>query len=118
VSDFEQTIAQRLVLFEFMTTKPDRDVPTMMAGNKWTELLTCPNCKASGLVHLSQPEGRGYDFNAEVVPAGFRVVCTNMAKSFLVALATGMRSAATQVHCNLPVTGVAIRGKPARPRPI
>jgi hypothetical protein len=46
----------------------------MSAGPQWTELLTCPNCGQSGLVHLSQPEGRVYDFSVEAVPAGFKVV--------------------------------------------
>jgi hypothetical protein len=30
--------------------------------------------RQSGAVHLSQPEGRVYDFNVEAVPAGFKVV--------------------------------------------
>ena len=54
----------------------------MMAGTKWTELLTCPNCRHSELIHLSQPEGRAYDFNVEAVPAGFRVVGTEYAETF------------------------------------
>ena len=40
----------------------------MQAGNKWTELLTCPACGQSGIVYLSQPEGRVYDFSASESP--------------------------------------------------
>jgi hypothetical protein len=32
------------------------------------------NCGQSGLIHLSQPEGRAYDFSVEAIPAGFKVV--------------------------------------------
>jgi len=54
----------------------------MSAGTKWTELLTCPNCRQSGLIHLSQPEGRAYDFSVEVVPAGFKVVRAEYGDTF------------------------------------
>jgi hypothetical protein len=69
----------------------------MMAGTEWTELLTCPNCGQSGPVHLSQPEGRVYDFSVEAVPAAFKVVQPEYGETFFVALATGMRSRTTQV---------------------
>ena len=55
----------------------------MMAGTKWTELLTCPNCRRSGLIHLSQPEGRAYDFSVEAVPAGFKVVRAEYGDTFI-----------------------------------
>jgi hypothetical protein len=54
----------------------------MRAGTQWTELLTCPNCGQSGPVHLSQPEGRVYDFSVEAVPAGFKVVRTAYGETF------------------------------------
>jgi hypothetical protein len=54
----------------------------MMAGTKWTELLTCPNCRQSGLIHLSQPEGRDYGFSVEAVPAGFKVVRREYGETF------------------------------------
>jgi hypothetical protein len=54
----------------------------MRAGTKWTELLTCPDCGQSGPVHLSQPEGRVYDFSVEGVPAGFKVVRTEYGETF------------------------------------
>jgi hypothetical protein len=54
----------------------------MQAGNKWTELLTCPACGQSGIVHLSQPEGRVYDFSVEAVPAAFKVVHTEFGETF------------------------------------
>jgi hypothetical protein len=54
----------------------------MMAETKWTELLTCPNCRQSGPVHLSQPEGRAYDFSVEAVPVGFKVVRTEYSETF------------------------------------
>lgn len=54
----------------------------MRAETQWTELLTCPNCGQSGPVHLSQPEGRVYDFSVEAVPAGFKVVGTEYGETF------------------------------------
>jgi hypothetical protein len=54
----------------------------MMAGTKWTELLTRPSCRQSGPIHLSQPEGRAYDFSVEAVPAGFKVVRTEYGETF------------------------------------
>jgi hypothetical protein len=54
----------------------------MGAGTKWTELLISPNCRQSGPVHLSQPEGRVYDMSVEAVPAGFKVVRTEYGESF------------------------------------
>ena len=54
----------------------------MTAGTQWTELLTCPNCGQSGLVRLSQPEGRVYDFSVDAVPAGFKVVRTEYGETF------------------------------------
>ncbi len=54
----------------------------MRAGTKSTELLTCPNCGQSGPVHLSQPEGRVYDFSVEAVPAGFKVVRMEYGEAF------------------------------------
>jgi hypothetical protein len=54
----------------------------MQAGNKWTELLTCPACGQSGIVYLSQPEGRVYDFSVEAVPAAFKVVHTEYGETF------------------------------------
>ena len=54
----------------------------MQAGNKWTELLTCPACGQSGILYLSQPEGRVYDFSVEAAPAGFKVVSTEYGETF------------------------------------
>ena len=54
----------------------------MSAGTKWTELLTCPNCTRSGLTHLSQSEGRAFDFSVEAVAAGFKVVHTVYGETF------------------------------------
>jgi hypothetical protein len=54
----------------------------MTAGTQWSELLTCPNCGQSGPVHLSQPEGRAYDFSVEAVPVGFKVVRTEYGETF------------------------------------
>ena len=54
----------------------------MIAGTNWTELLTCPDCRQSGLIHLSQPEGRAYDFSVEAMPVGFKVVCTEFGETF------------------------------------
>jgi hypothetical protein len=70
----------------------------MQAGNKWTELLTCPACGQSGILYLSQPEGRVYDFSVEAVPAAFKVVHTEYGETFFVALATNMPSPSTQAH--------------------
>jgi len=57
-------------------------VCAMRAETQWTESLTCPNCGQSGPVHLSQPEGRVYDFSVEAVPAGFKVVRTEYGETF------------------------------------
>ena len=54
----------------------------MRAETQWTELLTCPNCGQSGPVHLSQPEGRVYDFSVNAVPAGFKVVRMEYGETF------------------------------------
>jgi hypothetical protein len=54
----------------------------MRAGTKWTEVLTCPDCGQSGPVHLSQAEGRVYDFSVEAVPAGFKVVRIEYGETF------------------------------------
>jgi hypothetical protein len=70
----------------------------MQAGNKWTELLTCPACGQSGIVYLSQPEGRVHDFSVEAVPAAFKVVHTEYGETFFVALATSMPSPSTQAR--------------------
>jgi hypothetical protein len=68
-----------------------------MAGTKWTELLTCPNCGQSGPVRLSQLEGRVYDFSVEAVPAGFEVVHTEYGEIFFCSACN--RSPTIQVHC-------------------
>jgi hypothetical protein len=68
----------------------------MTAGTQWTELLTCPNCGQSGTVHLSQPEGRAYDFSVEDVPVGFKVVRTEYGEIFFCSIC----DRPTQVHCN------------------
>lgn len=48
----------------------------MATGARWAELLTCPNCRKSGLVQLSQPGGSTYEYRAESVPDGFKIACT------------------------------------------
>jgi hypothetical protein len=42
----------------------------------------CQNCGQSGPAHLSQPEGRVYDFSVEAVPAGFKVARTEYGETF------------------------------------
>jgi hypothetical protein len=54
----------------------------MTASNQWTELLTCSNCRTSGLVRLSQSEKRPYDFSVEAIPAGFKVVRLEFGETF------------------------------------
>ena len=48
----------------------------MSTGARWTELLTCPNCRNSGLLQLFQPSGSTYEYRAESVPDGFKIVHT------------------------------------------
>jgi hypothetical protein len=69
------------MLFDVPAIESDRGY-AMRAETQWTELLTCPNCGQSGPVHLSQPEGRVYDFSVEAVPAGFKVVRTAYGETF------------------------------------
>jgi hypothetical protein len=54
----------------------------MTASMRWSELLTCPTCGQSGVVHLSQPEGRAYDVDIDAVPAGFKVANHGFAEAF------------------------------------
>jgi hypothetical protein len=54
----------------------------MIASDMWTELLKCTKCGASGLVQLSQPENRSYDFRVEALPAGFKIVREPFGKRF------------------------------------
>jgi hypothetical protein len=54
----------------------------MTASDKWTELLTCPNCGMSGPARLSKPEKRAYDFSVEAIPAGFKVVRLEFGEAF------------------------------------
>jgi hypothetical protein len=54
----------------------------MIASNQWTELLTCSNCRMSGLARLSQPEKRAFDFSVEAIPTGFKVVRMEFGKIF------------------------------------
>ena len=54
----------------------------MMAGDQWTELLTCPNCGMSGSARFSKPEKQAYDFSVEAIPAGFKVVRLEFGETF------------------------------------
>jgi hypothetical protein len=54
----------------------------IVAHDKWTELLTCPNCGMSGPAHLSRPAKRASDFNVEAVPAGFKIVRVESGEAF------------------------------------
>ena len=40
----------------------------------WTEVLVCPNCQKTGRAELSQTDNQSGDIEAELVPAGFRVI--------------------------------------------
>jgi hypothetical protein len=54
----------------------------MAANSRWTELLTCPDCGQSGVVHLSQPEGRPFDVNIETIPLGFKIADHRLVETF------------------------------------
>jgi uncharacterized protein YbaR (Trm112 family) len=55
----------------------------MKVGDRWTELLTCPNCKMSGPALLSRPERRAFDFSVETIPTGFKVVRSEFGEIFV-----------------------------------
>jgi hypothetical protein len=40
----------------------------------WTEDLVCPNCQKTGRAELSQTDDQSGDIEAELVPAGFKVI--------------------------------------------
>jgi hypothetical protein len=54
----------------------------MITRDRWTELLTCPNCGMAGSAHLSQPEKRAFDFNVDAIPEGFKVVRLEYGETF------------------------------------
>ena len=54
----------------------------MTALNRWTELLTCPNCGAAGSAQLSQRKNRAYDFSVDAIPPGFKVVRLEFGETF------------------------------------
>jgi hypothetical protein len=54
----------------------------MTALNQWTELLTCSNCRNSGLARLSQSEKGAFDFSVEAIPSGFKVVRMEFGETF------------------------------------
>jgi hypothetical protein len=41
---------------------------------RWTEDLVCPNCQKTGRAELSQTDDQSGDIEAELVPAGFKVI--------------------------------------------
>jgi hypothetical protein len=40
----------------------------------WTEDLVCPNCGKTGQAELSQTDDLSWDIEADLVPAGFKVI--------------------------------------------
>ena len=40
----------------------------------WTEDLVCPNCQKTGQAELSQTDDLSWDIEADLVPAGFKVI--------------------------------------------
>jgi hypothetical protein len=47
-------------------------VPAMR--ERWTEDLVCPNCRKTGVAELSQTDDLSWDIEADLVPAGFKVI--------------------------------------------
>jgi hypothetical protein len=47
-------------------------VPAMR--EHWTEDLVCPNCRKTGQAELSQTDDTSFDIEADLVPAGFKVI--------------------------------------------
>ena len=62
----------------------------MPERDQWTEVLRCPNCRATGNVVLSQAsptdpayhDGTDQNVHAELVPAGFKSVVTDFGCEF------------------------------------
>jgi hypothetical protein len=53
----------------------------MTGRDHWTESLECPKCRKTGIVKLSQANGRAFhegdqDVRVDLVPVGFKVVFT------------------------------------------
>ena len=42
--------------------------------DRWTEDLVCPNCRKTGVAELSQTDDLSWDIEADLVPAGFKVI--------------------------------------------
>jgi len=64
----------------------------MTKCDRWSELLRCPNCRATGIVILSQASlaSRAYhdgdeNVRAETVPSEFRAVVTDLGCQFFCA---------------------------------
>jgi hypothetical protein len=49
---------------------------------RWTELLSCSNCRLTELAHLSQPKKRAFDFRVDAVPEGFKIVRLEFGETF------------------------------------
>jgi hypothetical protein len=47
-------------------------VPAMR--EHWIENLVCPNCRKIGQAELSQTDDLSWDIEADLVPAGFKVI--------------------------------------------
>jgi predicted RNA-binding Zn-ribbon protein involved in translation (DUF1610 family) len=59
----------------------------MTGRDHWTESLECPKCGKTGIVKLSQANGRAFhegdqDVRTDLVPVGFNVVLTKFGDSF------------------------------------
>jgi predicted RNA-binding Zn-ribbon protein involved in translation (DUF1610 family) len=59
----------------------------MTGRDHWTESLECPKCRKTGIVKLSQANGRAFhegdqDIRVDLIPIGFRVVMTEFGGSF------------------------------------
>lgn len=59
----------------------------MTGRDHWTESLDCPKCRKTGIVKLSQANGRAFhegdqDILVDLLPIGFKVVLTEFGSSF------------------------------------
>ena len=59
----------------------------MTGRDNWTETLSCPKCRKTGTVKLSQANGQAYHdgdhaIRVDLVPIGFRVAMTEFGASF------------------------------------